>query len=283
MRAPRIKLITNHHLGDVVILTAVIRNLLAEYPEAEVDYAGPYRAIFDFAPGLLTVLPSAREVPAVYAPFSQKTADGGNCVEGFSRSLFAALGLRMPYKFRHHAPVLELSEEDREEARKYEDAIILNANWQECSQTKAYPHWQEVVRMVPARFIRIGSSEDRDRGYDIEGVEDVRGKTTIRELVRMCAGCRAIVSPASAVVHIGAAFSKPTVCITGAREPMTLTSYKNVYHLTSECGRFSRTYGCMCFRLRQCRNARDGFPACMADIPPERIADALNRITGGLK
>ena len=279
MRAPRIKLITNHHLGDVVILTAVIRNLLAEYSEAEVDYAGPYREIFDFAPGLLTVLPSAREVPAVYAPFSQKTADGGNCVEGFSRSLFAAIGLRIPYKFRHHAPVLELSDEDREAARKYAGAIILNANWQECSEVKAYPHWGEFVKLTSARIIRIGGREDRDRGYDIAGVEDMRGKTTIRELVRMCAGCSAIVSPPSAVVHIGAAFGKATVCITGAREPMTLTSYKNVYHLTSKCGRFSSTYGCMCFRLRQCRDVRDGFPACMADIPPERIADALNKIT----
>lgn len=274
---------TNNHLGDTVILTAAIANLQDAVPGIRIRYHGNYSEVFAFAPVFVQTSKTDLGQRVAYHPYSQRTGNGGTCVEAFTRSLFRIAGVQVPDDLVYKVPPLYVSDERRRKAADlFAGMWILNANWQECSQTKGYSRWQEVVDICSGfgvRFVRIGGKEDRDRGYKLNGTIDMRGRTSIGDLISMASVCRGIVSPASAIVHISAAFNKPTICITGAREPAILTGYSNVRHITSQCGLFSRSRGCMAFRMEQCRMPRNGFPSCMESITPETIAYAVRELT----
>ena len=106
----KIMFYTNNHLGDVVIMTAVIANLKSCYPEIEfgVDAAPHYMEVFDGNPNISRFKKEEADhyIECVYAPFSQRTANGGSCMPvsvkcGFTvqmkcRSTFCSTGRNLP-------------------------------------------------------------------------------------------------------------------------------------------------------------------------------------------
>ena len=197
------------------------------------------------------------------------------------------MGHTAPPRLKTDRPVLYLSQAEVENAKVFENAILINAGWQECSQTKAWPHWTALVRIMQEEtFIQVGAVGGRNFSIDVPEAVDMRGKTTIRQMIAAAAVCKAIVSPSSAIIHMGAAFSKPMVCIIGAREALLMTAYRNLTHLTSSCGVFSAEHACMTFRIgddnpRNCTHyipfQGGRFPVCMARISAAQAASELKQ------
>jgi hypothetical protein len=131
-------------------------------------------------------------------------------------------------------------------------------------------------------LIQIGGNEDRDLSINLDGVEDRRGKTSIRQLMAMVYGCRGLISPPSCSTNIAGAFDKRQIVVNAGREPDELSNYENAKHISciGKCG-WGISTGCIFLRAgegnRQCRDYTeiDGrlYCACQMSIKPERIAE----------
>lgn len=259
-------------LGDSVILTGAVHNVKAEFPEIEFVYSGfpQYREIYKHNPDFSSSADGCINLGYIGYGEGEEKALRGNHVEAQTMTLCEKMKIPyVPYKTR--VPILRLTEEEIESGRKYQNKWLVNANCQQYSISKYYPHWQEVIDGmldIGLNIIQIGGNEARDITTNLSGVEDMRGKTTVRELMAMVYNCSGIVSPSSGIVHIGAAWEKPTVCLIGAREnPGTL--YQHCKYIETEC---DYKY-CISHTAEQCRCYNDGCP-CM-DFPSNKVINAI--------
>lgn len=276
---------TNDHLGDVVIMTAVFENLKKMFPDIEfgIGTRECYMDVFENNPNISRFKPIEANYifDCVYAPFSQRVASGGSCIKAFTRNAFSALNATPVFEQTTAKFYLEETE------NKYGEYCLINANCQRCSETKGYPYYQEIVDSRPGiKFIQIGGAEERDITSDLTGVIDLRGKTTVKELIALVSHAKWVISPPSAVVHIASAFPNVKVIVlSGAREPVELTEYPNTTHLTSFCvDGYHRNKGCMKFFMRPidartCSRAilEKGrkYPQCMCDIKKDDVCALL--------
>jgi ADP-heptose:LPS heptosyltransferase len=283
---------THPHIGDNVICTGAVRNVCAAHPDIKFVSAGACADITannpDYVPlrdGVLyTVLPKI-----TYGnPLEQeKTAARGSCVEAYTRSLCELLHIPMvPIVTR--SPVLRLTDREKEKAKEWEGCILLNANCQRCSLSKGYPHWQKVVDMLDGcRIVQIGGNEERDLSPDLQGVEDMRGKTLLRDLIVMAYGCRGVMSPPSCITNLAGAFAKPQIVLNASREPDRLTDYPNAVHIShrSRCG-WGVDTGCVHCRCGEGSRACQDYVTvgdrrwcwCQWSLPPEMVAEEARKL-----
>ena len=285
---------TCSHLGDYVILSGAVRHFRATYPDYTFANDTRYNSIFegnsDFGgPGV-----PERTLKVEYRSFGgdDHVGNRGNLVNGALYSLCRGLGLPAPEI--DNTRVCWLPEPKEDIPGEWRGVVVLNANCQECSTTKLYPHWQWVVAALPeVRFALIGGSEARDICLPVDGanVLNLRGKTSFGQLFRLVKEARLVLSPSSAVVHIASTYGVPCLCVTGASEPTVLTDYPNVTHISGSCEGNARHYdgkcGCRHFRTtdaRSCeRTVQIGdrpYARCLSDIPPERVVEAVKRLLG---
>lgn len=159
--------------------------------------------------------------------------------------------------------------------------------------------WQAVVDALKGvvRFVQVGESGHYHP--PLSGVIDLRGRTTLRDLVRLVYWSRGVVCPVTALMHLAAAVPLPCgrtgeracVVVAGGREPPHWEAYP--WH------RFLHTVGalpcCMsggCWKARTvplgdgdpkdqagslCTtvNANEGLPECMAMISPSDVVRAV--------
>lgn len=283
----KIVLKTNNHLGDAVILTAVLENLKTVFQDRfEFAVETNYSDVFENNPNVSKLQPgeTATAVECVYHPFSQRSGNGGNCILAFTYNAFLALNGGQNPVYSQLVPKFYFDLPPRAIEGDY---CVLNANCQTCSEVKAWPWAQKLVdSRKDVKFVQIGGKEGRDVTTDLKGVADMRGKTNFKELVSLVAHSKWVVSPPSAVTHIAAAFPKvKNVVMSGAREPMILTKYPNTIHITSVCNNFNCNMGCMkfyvtrhdspkCCGYRYLHEGRE-YANCMADVKPEQVAMIL--------
>ena len=280
-----IKFSTHKHVGDHVICTGAVRNVRLEHPEIKFVLPDMHGEIFANNPDFTHEI-SYREIPRVtYGKvYDEQRGTWGTCVEGFTRSLCELLNIPLvPIRVNH--PVLVLNEYEKEWAGQWNDCILLNGNFQTCGVSKGYPHWQDVVDgLGDVRIIQIGGNESRDISPNLRGVEDMRGKTTLRQLIAMAYGCRCIVSPPSCISNIGGAFGKPQVVVNASREPDALTKYENVRFVSHKCDcGWGVDNGCVALRIlfgtRCCPHTvrKDGLDwcKCQYETPPADVVKAV--------
>lgn len=282
---------THPHLGDNVILTGAVHNLKMARPDLQFalpdsSYLEVYENNTDFTKDPVFTRDIGK---LVYGNLeAEKAALHGNVVEGFTLCLCSMLNIQ-PVPIITRKPVLILSEEEKEYSRQFADALVLNANCQTCTISKGYPHWQKVVDALKQdyRIIQVGGNCPKDLSLDLEGVEDWRGKTNIRQLIAMIYGSRGVVSAPSSFTNIAGAFDKPQIVLNAGREADRLTDYENAMHIShkAQCG-WGIENGCVSLRTtgkRTCTDVilKDGrtWCKCQWETRPETIIEAVkNRI-----
>ncbi len=297
-----IETVTCDHFGDALALTCALANARAAFPACVFRYRGKYGDIFQNLD--LGEWPEGQEPNdkffVRYRSHDQEEDKGqaGNLAEGFTLSLSRFMGVKIPEI--HHRPVVNLTPEEAAWAKAAipAGAVLLNTNCQDCCPVKGYPWWGEVLRILARRgysTVLTGGSEKRDLRLDFGGLPmgtvDLRGKTTLRQLVALCALARCAASPPSSLVHACAAVGCPCVVVTGAREPAKLTAYPGNRHVTSVCtmggNLYNATRGCLmrhfgeirkwpqytCPRPAKWRGRT--YTACMLSIPAETVAETI--------
>jgi hypothetical protein len=275
------------HLGDAIITAGAVRNVRAARPDLRFRYVGWAAEVWANNPDndaaeATVVLPKVH-----YGSVEdERRASFGTVVEGFTRTLCRHLGIS-PVRCVTRAPFAVLSAEEKAEGEKWRGCVLLNANGQTVSFSKAYPHWQRVVDGLAGdfRIVQVGSREKRNISTDLRGVEDMRGRTeNLRQFMAMVWGCAGVISPPSGIVNVAAAFGKPGVVVCGARELPALTAYKGMTHVFRPWDRCASGRGRCCISLTdggqrpcadvvRCNGGR--FAACMAAVAAEEVVAAV--------
>jgi ADP-heptose:LPS heptosyltransferase len=131
----------------------------------------------------------------------------------------------------------------------------------------------------------------------LRGVVDARGKTTLRQFVRLVYHASGVLCPNTSAMHLAAAVEvksgnpspRPCVVVAGGREPVNWYHYPG-HHAVHTIGKLSccATGGCWRCRTlalndglfyddprRLCTDVVNGLPHCMDLIRPEQVIAAL--------
>src|SRR5258706_9139342 len=159
-----------------------------------------------------------------------------------------------------------------------------------------FRRWQAVVEQFRGKILFVQVGEKHHYHPALDGVLDLRGKTPLRELIRLVHHAQGVLCPVTLLMHLAAAveirpsepLDRPCVVVAGGREPPSWEAYPT--------HQFLHTIGMLpccaqggCWRSRSvplgdgdekdqpkhlCVDAIDNLPHCMDLISPEAVAEA---------
>jgi ADP-heptose:LPS heptosyltransferase len=231
--------------GDIVMLTAAVRDLHRCYPDHFVtDVRTPCPGLWEHNPYLTALDESAPDVEVIdcgYPIIHRSNQEPYHFVHGFSAFLNERLGLNIrPTAFKGDVYVSALETSWISQVEEIVGANIpfwiVTSGGKNDFTIKWWDHqrYQEVVDHFRGRiqFVQVGDSAHRHPPLD--GVIDLRGKTDLRQLVRLVYHAQGVLGPVSLNMHLAAAVAmkpeygiqhRPAVIIAGGREPMQWEAY----------------------------------------------------------
>jgi ADP-heptose:LPS heptosyltransferase len=292
--------------GDIVMLTAAVRDLHVRYPGQFVtDVRTPCPALWENNPYVTPLEESDPEVEVInceYPLIHRSNQEPYHFVHGFSAFLSQRLGLDIrPTAFKGD---VHLSEIEKSWFSQIEEMVgtsvpfwILVSGGKTDFTIKWWDpqRYQQVVDHFRGRiqFVQVG--EGAHLHPPLRGVIDLRGRTDLRQLVRLVYHAQGTLGPVSLLMHLAAAVDmkpaynlqhRPTVVIAGGREPMQWEAYP--HH------QFIHTLGALrccdaggCWKSRTlplgdgddkdrpehlCVDVVGALPRCMDMITPEEVA-----------
>jgi ADP-heptose:LPS heptosyltransferase len=301
------KLVLNCGLspGDIVMLTAAVRDLHRCHPGSYVtDVRTRCQEIWDHNPHLTTIADGDSEAQLLdcrYPLINRANLQPYHCLHGFIEFLNEKLGLAIrPTEFKGdihlsaqerawYSQVHEVTREDTpfwivDAGGKYDVTIKW---WQAERYQAVVDHFRGRIQ-----FVQVGS--EGHHHPRLEGVIDLRGKTNLRELIRLVYHAQGVLCPVTALMHLAAAVPikadrpAPRACvvIAGGREPAHWEAYPS-HQFIHTIGALPccATGGCWrdrTFRLRdgdhrdsqanRCTDVAGELPRCMSLITPEEVA-----------
>lgn len=269
------------HIGDTLFLTGAVRNIRMAYPEIQFVWMGRdvYKPLIDQNPDFVDGTPDV-VLPTVRYGDGENVAKHGAHIQAEAEYICNALKIA-PVPFLQKTPIVYLSEEEMLSGANYDGWWLVNANYQNISVSKNYPHWVEVaegMHDMGLQFAQMGGKEERDITVDLPHALDLRGRTNLKQWLAIIAHCAGIVSPPSGIMNAGAIWNKPMVIVTGARELPAITNYPTADYITTDC----EFKGCEAQKPEQCRHYKDGVCRCM-DIHPNVVLEHIKTIAEQLK
>jgi len=300
--------------GDVVMLTAAVRDLHRWYPGRYLtDVRTSCPELWENNPWITALAdddPEVRTLDCTYPLIDFANETPFHCLHGFIEFLNRSLGLRVrPTAF--HGDI-HLSVEERawysqvqESTRRRIPFWIVSAGgkhdvtikWWDTERFQAViDHYQDRIQF--AQVGRMGHHHPK-----LNGVIDLRGRTTLRELVRLVYHAQGVLCPVTALMHLAAAVPmqgkssgrRPCVVIAGGREPAHWEAYPG--------HQFLHTIGSLpcclrggCWRDRtlplgdgdprdreqsRCVNVVGQLPRCMDMIRAEEVIQSIDRFFEG--
>lgn len=294
--------------GDVVVMTAAVRELHRQYPgKYQTDVRTSAPAVWEHNPDITSIAdgdPEARVLEMHYPLINQSNQRPVHFLEGYCEYLAGQLGLPSlrPQEFRGH---IYLSEEERrwmnqvEERARYRGPFwLINAGSKRDFTCKQWPpeNFQAVVDHFLGRlvFVQIGACEHNHAALD--RVIDLRGQTDHRQLIRLVYHASGVLTGVSYPMHLAAAVPvkegrplRPCVVVNGGREPPHWEQYPGHQFLHTigalDC---CATGGCWRSRVvplcdgdhkdhELCHQPRAGYPRCMWLITPRDVIQAIEK------
>jgi ADP-heptose:LPS heptosyltransferase len=230
--------------GDIVMLTAAVRDLHRAYPgEFVTDVRTPCPDLWRNNPYLTPLDEAERGVETIdchYPLIHESNQAPWHFLHGFIDFLNTKLSLAIrPTTFRGD---VHLSE-DEKRLPPLSAQLALNGGpyWLVVAGGKLdftikwwdRGRYQRVVDAFRHRitFVQVGAGNHVHPALD--GVIDMRGTTTLRDLIRLVYGASGVVTPVSLLMHLAAAVeypkgeagARPCVVIAGGREPPHWEAY----------------------------------------------------------
>ncbi|HVX60832.1 MAG TPA: glycosyltransferase family 9 protein [Pirellulales bacterium] len=308
-RARRLVLRSFQSPGDIVVLTAAVRELHRQYPgrfETDVRTSAP--AIWEHNPLITSIAdndPEVRRLDMHYPLINQSNQRPVHFLEGYCEFLASALELPSlrPREFRGD---IYLSDEERrwmnqvEQTTGYRDRFwLVNAGSKRDFTCKQWPveSFQAVVDHFRGRvtFVQIGAAEHSHP--PLSGVIDLRGKTDHRQLIRLMYHAAGVVTGVSYPMHLAAAVPcppwmkglRPCVVVNGGREPAHWEQYPG-HQFLHTIGALDCCATGACWKSRVvplgdgdpkdrdlCQQPVAGYPRCMWLIQPDEVIRAVSR------
>ncbi|MBB5036794.1 glycosyltransferase family 9 protein [Prosthecobacter dejongeii] len=240
------KLILKNFLspGDIVMLTAAVRDLHRAHPGKFItDVRTPCGDLWLNNPYITPLKdddPDVEVIPCHYPMINMSNTGAYHFIHGFTRFLSEALGVPIPvtdFKGDIHLSPQEKSWMSQIHEMTGTDIPfwIVVAGGKNDFTIKWWDHqrWQEVVDHFRGRltFVQVG---DKNHSHTtLKRVIDLRGKTDLRQLVRLVYHSDGIISPVTSLMHLAAAVEfrrnpgafRPCVVVAGGREPNQWEAY----------------------------------------------------------
>jgi ADP-heptose:LPS heptosyltransferase len=251
--------------------------------------------------------PDVRQIDCHYPLIQRANQEPWHFLHGYAQYLGEQIGLAIhPTAFRGD---IHLSDEERNRPSPVEEyggdgrpywIIVAGGKYDYTVKWWHRRRWQEVVDRLAGRisFVQIGDAAHYHP--PLRGTIDMRGKTSLRDLVRTVYWSHGAVCPVTCLPHLAAAVplppnrtvERPCVVVAGGREPPHWESYP--WH------RFLHTIGALpccasggCWKSRAialgdgdendepkrlCTDFRleSGLPNCMHRILPDHVIAAIH-------
>jgi ADP-heptose:LPS heptosyltransferase len=290
--------------GDIVMLTAAVRDLHHCYPgEFETDVRTSCAQLWENNP-YLTPLPSldpgVETIACEYPLIHRSNQEPWHFLHAFISFLNELIGLRItPTAFKGdiHLSVTEKSwvSQLQEITGDCVPFWIVTSGGKFDYTIKWWDvaRYQAVVDHFRGRVLFVQVGELKHYHPPLTGVVDLRGKTDLRQLVRLVYHAQGLVGPVSLLMHLAAAVetkhgtpkNRPCVVVAGGREPPHWEAYPHHQFIhtvgalrccdSGGCWR-SRTYALRDGDSKDrpenlCLDVVNGLPRCMDMIGAEEV------------
>ncbi len=230
--------------GDIVMLTAAVRDLHRSYPgEFSTDVRTPFPDLWAHNPWITPLNEADPEVTVIdchYPLIDHSNTTPCHFLHGFPAYLNDQLGLRI--RVSDFKGDIHLSDEERtsisalvSSSADTEPYWLIVSGGKRDYTIKWWDHerYQQVVDHFAGRiqFVQVG--EPSHHHPPLQGVVDLRGQTSLRQLVCLMYAAQGAITPVSLLMHLAAAVeappgaprNRPCVVIAGGREPPHFTAY----------------------------------------------------------
>jgi ADP-heptose:LPS heptosyltransferase len=230
--------------GDIVMLTAAVRDLHTCYPgEFKTDVRTSCPQLWENNPYLTPLqawLPNVETIDCHYPLIDRSNQEPWHFLLGFTHFLNQRLGLRIePTAFKGDIHLSSIEKSWMSQVQEITGDLIpfwiLSAGGKFDYTIKWWDHsrYQAVVDHFRDRilFVQVGMLDHHHPPLD--GVLDLRGKTDLRELIRLVYHAQGVLGPVSLLMHLAAAVemkpgmpkNRPCVVVAGGREPPHWEAY----------------------------------------------------------
>jgi ADP-heptose:LPS heptosyltransferase len=302
--------------GDIVMLTAAVRDLHLCYPGKYLtDVRTPCPQLWENNPYVtpLTEGDAGVEVMDCHYPLIHRSNQTPHhFLHGFIDFLNERLGVSIkPTSFKGDIHISDLEKSwisQVQEITGTDTPFWIVTSGGKLDYTVKWWHHQRYQQVVDyfrnkLVFVQVGDAEHYHPA--LQGVIDLRGRTDLRQLVRLVYHSQGILGPVSLLMHLAAAVevkasppkNRPCVVVAGGREPPHWEAYP--HH------QFIHTVGALrccddggCWKARTlplgdgdekdrpenlCVDVVNGFPRCMDMISAEEVVRRIQLyIDGGI-
>lgn len=231
--------------GDIVMLTAAVRDLHTRYPGQFVtDVRTPCPALWENNPYITPLeeqSPGVEVIDCDYPLIHKSNQEPYHFVHAFSAFLSDRLGLPiLPTAFKGD---VHISDQEKSWFSQIEEIAgapvpfwILVSGGKNDFTIKWWDsqRYQQVVDHFRGRIVFVQVGEQSHQHPPLQGVIDLRGKTDLRQLVRLVYHAQGTLGPVSLLMHLTAAVEmkasyrlqhRPGVVVAGGREPVQWEAY----------------------------------------------------------
>ena len=243
----RLLLTNKQSPGDIVMLTAAVRDLHRAHPGAfETSVQTSAMPLWENNPHVRLGEPSGMQegelktIECAYPLVHQSNSGPWHFIHGFHQHLESTLGVNIPpTDFRGD---IHLTQQEKGWMSQVQEItqvpvpfwiVVAGGKMDYTAKWWSQERFQEVVNHFAGRilFVQVGSKEHRHD--DLKGVLDLRSKTNLRQLIRLVYHSQGVLCPVTFLMHLAAAVpvkqgqsgSRPCVVIAGGREPPHWEAY----------------------------------------------------------
>ena len=232
--------------GDIVMLTAAVRDLHYWYPgKFQTDVRTACPELWEHNPYITPLSESSSGVEQIncsYPLIDESNNLPYHCLHGFIDFLNQRLGLQIkPTAFKGD---IHLSDQEKSWYSQVHELTgrdtpfwIITAGGKYDVTVKWWEtrRYQQVVDQFRDKILFVQVGEYGHYHPRLDGVIDLRGKTSLRELVRLIYHARGVLCPVTSLMHLAAAVeypigdgrNRPCVVVAGGREPAHWEAYPN--------------------------------------------------------
>ncbi len=240
----KLVLVQRQSPGDIVMLTAAVRDLHRAHPgRFQTDVRTPCPALWEHNPYLTDIPdgdPEAQILECHYPLIHKSNQQPWHFIHGFIQYLNEKLGLSIiPTEFRgdihltaqEKAWMSQVHETTGEPTAYW--IVVAGGKYDFTAKWWAADRYQAVVDHFRGRIAFVQVGERSHHHPALRGVLDLRGKTDLRQLVRLVYHAAGVLCPVTLHMHLAAAVETPPgrprkracVVVAGAREPTHWEAY----------------------------------------------------------
>ena len=241
---PNLLLRNNQSPGDIVMLTAAVRDLHRAHPgRFSTDVRGTCKALWENNPHLTPLREDDPEVEVIECkyPLIHRSKGGPwHFIHAFHHFLSEKLSVRIePTEFKGDIHLTEAEKswmsQVQEITREPVPFWIVGAGGKFDFTAKWWPQerYQAVVDHFAGRILFVHVGEAKHHHPPLNGVLDFRGKTNLRQMMRLMHHAQGVLCPVTLLMHLAAAVpvkqgmpkNRPCVVVAGGREPAQWEAY----------------------------------------------------------